>query len=58
MVTPLDALKATSPAESASLPASRVRRPYVAPELRRLGSVRELTLGTSNKALEGGQRNM
>lgn len=34
------------------------RRPYVAPKLRHLGSVRDLTLGTSNKAGEGGMRNM
>jgi hypothetical protein len=30
------------------------RRAYVAPQLRHLGSVRELTLGTSNKAGEPG----
>jgi|GEM_PF-3454020 len=37
---------------------TRERRPYVAPRLRHLGSVRDLTLGSSNKALEGGRRNM
>jgi len=30
------------------------RRPYSAPRLRRLGSVRELTLGTSMGITEGG----
>jgi hypothetical protein len=30
------------------------RRAYVAPQLRHLGSVRELTLGTSNKSGELG----
>lgn len=34
------------------------RKPYVAPRLRQLGSVRDLTLGTSNKIGEGGLRNM
>ena len=34
------------------------RKPYVAPRLRHLGSVRDLTLGTSNKIGEGGLRNM
>lgn len=30
-----------------------LRRPYQAPKLRRLGSVRELTLGTNNGKPEG-----
>ncbi|MBS2016690.1 MAG: lasso RiPP family leader peptide-containing protein [Deltaproteobacteria bacterium] len=34
------------------------RKPYVAPQLRHLGSVRDLTLGTSNRLGEGGRRNM
>lgn len=33
-----------------------VRRAYVAPRLRHLGSVRDLTLGNSNRAGEGGRR--
>jgi len=39
-----------------SRPASQTtgRRAYVTPQLRHLGSVRELTLGTSNKIGEGG----
>jgi hypothetical protein len=38
-------------------PEARERLPYVAPSLKWLGSVRELTLGTSNKRAEGGLRN-
>jgi hypothetical protein len=34
------------------------RLPYTAPRLRHLGSVRDLTLGRSNKAGEFGMRNM
>lgn len=34
------------------------RLPYAPPRLRRLGSVRALTLGMSNNATEGGMRNM
>jgi hypothetical protein len=30
------------------------RKPYAAPKLRRLGSVRELTLGTGQAAADGG----
>ncbi len=35
-----------------------VRRAYVSPVLRHLGSVRDLTLGMSNKIGEGGRMNM
>ena len=35
-----------------------VRRPYTAPKLKHLGSVRDLTLGASNLAGEGGMRMM
>jgi hypothetical protein len=40
------------------MPVTPERLPYSPPKLRRLGSVRELTLGQSNKAGEGGMRPM
>lgn len=40
--------------ENADVVAGTVRRPYQRPTLRRLGSVRELTLGGSNGMAEGG----
>jgi hypothetical protein len=39
-------------------PEGKERLPYAPPTLRRLGSVRALTLGMSNNATEGGMRAM
>jgi hypothetical protein len=47
--------KAESPSATTDAAASAsARRPYRAPTLRRLGSVRELTLGSNNGKPEGG----
>jgi hypothetical protein len=40
----------STPAEVAIVATDISRRPYVAPNLRRLGSVRDLTLGSPKKA--------
>jgi len=61
MATDRDTTKSTDPTLAASVTtdgAAVERRPYVAPRLRHLGSVRDLTLGASNMAGEGGMRNM
>lgn len=42
-------------AQPQALPQRTGRKPYVAPRLRHLGSVRDLTLGTSNKVGEVGR---
>jgi len=47
------AVDAAAPGPTGSRPA-----PYAAPKLRHLGSVRDLTLGTSNQATEFGMMNM
>jgi hypothetical protein len=46
--------KAGSPGTDANAEGASARRPYRAPQLRRLGSVRELTLGSNNGKPEGG----
>lgn len=48
---------AAAPSE-ATEPAPNARKVYVAPRLRHLGSVRDLTLGSSNKTGEFGMMNM
>jgi len=53
--TPTSENEQTKPAADETRPA---RRPYVAPRLRHLGSVRDLTLGASAQAGEVGRRNM
>jgi hypothetical protein len=42
----------------ANEPEARERKPYRAPQLRRLGSVRDLTLGSKNGKSEGGGQKM
>lgn len=46
------------PLKAPTADAERPRRPYSAPRLRPLGSVRELAFGSSNKFGEGGKKNM
>ncbi len=46
----------SSHTQSAEKPSEIARKPYAAPQLKRLGSVRELTLGTTAGALEFGMR--
>lgn len=45
---------ASPPENDATLEKSTARRPYRAPKLRHLGSVRELTLGGTMGKAEGG----
>lgn len=53
-----DTTEPQSPTSEGGARAGVKQKPYAAPKLKHLGSVRDLTLGASNLAGEGGMRMM